>query len=209
MAGRVHRIPQRPAPRAPLTPDGKDAAWSGFADSWRLLAIADHTERMWPGISSGAFAAVCLLTVPGIPLLGVFGYLLAGGHGAELGVLAGVAADVTIATKAAARWSHLAWFAEFDGLVLRQWQTGNEKSDDGIQYFVAIDDGTSAQAWAFPVEGGVFGKLPPGTLVHVQVNPRLNKLLDMKPLRRMPAAPALADAMDPRRPARPGFTGPG
>jgi hypothetical protein len=194
-----------PAALAPFTPSDANVAWSGFADNWRLLPIASSSERVWPGISTGAFAGLVLLAVPGIPLLGVFGYVLGGGHGAELGVLTGVAGDVVIAAKAVAKWSHLPTFAEFDGLVLRQWQVGDEKSDDGIEYFVAVDDGTSAHAWAFSVDSSAFAKLPPGTLAHAKVNPRLNKLIEIQPLRRLPAAPRLAEAIDPR--SRPGESG--
>ena len=195
---------QSPGALAPFTPSDANAAWSGFADNWRLLPIGSSGERVWPGISGGSFVGIVLLAVPGIPLLGVFGYALGGGHGTELAILAGAVADVAIGAKAIAKWSHLPTFAEFDGLVLRQWQVGDEKSDDGIEYFVAVDDGTSAQAWAFSVGSSAFARLPPGTLAHAKVNPRLNKLIEIQPLRRLPAAPRLTDAIDPR--SRPGET---
>lgn len=177
----------------------ENAAWSGYGDSWRQVAIGNTDERIWPGISGGAFIIMVLLLVPGTPILGVVGYILAGGHGAELGVLAALAGNAALTSRAIARFAHLPRFAEFDGLVIRQWQTGNEKSEDGISYFVAVDDGTSAEAWAFPVGEAGYGSMPPGTLVHVRVDPRLHKLLEIEALRQLPVAPLLEPPGDPRR----------
>lgn len=176
----------------------RNAAWSGYGDSWRLVKIGSTDERMWPGISGGAFIIIVLLIIPGIPALGIVGDVLAGGHGAELGVLAAIAGNVALTARAIARFAHLPRFAEFEGLVIRQWQTGNEKSEEGISYFVAIDDGTSAQAWAFPVTEQAYNAMPPGMLVHVTVDPRLHKLLGIEALRQLPVAPLLDPPADPR-----------
>lgn len=175
-----------------------NAAWSGYSDSWRLVPIGSTDERMWPGISGGAFTVMVLLLIPGLPAAGIAGFVLAGGHGAELGVLAAIALDVALTARAIARYSHLPQFAEFDGLVIRQWQTGTENSEDGISYFAAIDDGTSPQAWAFPVPESSYNSMPPGMLVHVRVNPRMHKLLGIEALRQLPVAPLLAPPADPR-----------
>lgn len=175
-----------------------DAAWSGYGDSWRLVPIGSPDERMWPGISGGAFTVMVLLLIPGMPVSGILGYVLAGGHGAELGVLACLAVDAVLTARAVARYADLPRFAEFDGIVIRQWQTGTEKSEDGVRYFVAIDDGTSATAWAFPVTPSSYGSMPPGTLVHVRVNPRIHKLLAIDPLRQLPVAKLLQPPADPR-----------
>jgi len=184
-----------------FTSRDKKAVWSGYGDNWRQLTIRDSTERTWPGLSAGAAAGIGLLIIPGLPLLGVFGYLYAGGgHGTELGLLAGLAAIAAITSKAMSRWAHLPRSAEFDGLVLRQWQEGTEKSEDGIQYYVAVDDGVSEQAWAFSVGSALYARLVPGTIVHTQVNPRLNKLLAIELVRQLPVAPLLDGDADPRDP---------
>lgn len=173
--------------RGPFGGHGKNTAWSGFGDTWRQVTVPDAVERMWPGITAGAFAVLIVLIVPGIPLLGLLGWLsIPGGHGAELGIsLAFVLIIIRFAT-AVGRWRHLPWFAEFDGLILRQWQV---EGDDTITHYVAIDDGISASAWTLEVPGGVASALTPGTLVHARVNPRLNKQLALEPLRRLGPAP--------------------
>jgi hypothetical protein len=181
----------------PLVAAGKDAAWSGYGDSWRLVPIGDHSERMWPGITGGAFGLIVVLIVPGLPLIGVLTFAFAGGPAAKLALLGAVAADLALFMRAVARWSHLPRFAEFDVLVVRQWQVGTEDSEDGPAYYVAVDDGASPRAWAFQVGKST---LAPGTIVHVRVNPRLNKLIGIEPVRQLPAAPLLAETVDPRAP---------
>jgi hypothetical protein len=43
-------------------------------------------------------------------------------------------------------------------------------------------------------------QLTTGTIVHVHVNPRLNKLLSIEPVRQLPVAPLLAETVDPSAP---------
>jgi hypothetical protein len=38
------------------------------------------------------------------------------------------------------------------------------------------------RAWAFSVTAGQYRRFTPGTLVHAQVNPRRNRLLEIAPL---------------------------
>jgi hypothetical protein len=117
------------------------------------------------------------------------------GAAAKLAVLGTVAADAALFARAYRRWAHLPRYAEFDGLVVRQWQMGN--GEDGPDNYVAVDDGASAQAWAFKVGNE---RLTTGTIVHLRVNPRLNKLLSIEPVRHLPVAPLLAETVDPRAP---------
>jgi hypothetical protein len=67
---------------------------------------------------------------------------------------------------------------EFDGQVLRQWEVARA---DGVVHYVAIDDGVRART--FPIASDLFETLIPGALVHAQVDPRRNELLDIRPLR--------------------------
>jgi hypothetical protein len=180
---------------APLTAAGNDAAWSGFGDRWRLVTIGSSSERVWPGITIGAFSRTLLLIVPGLPMIFVLSWVLAGAEAAKLAVLGTVAANAALFARAYSRWAHLPRFAEFDGLVVRQWQTSD--GEDGTDYYVAVDDGASARAWAFKVGND---QLTTGTIVHVQVNPRLNKLLSIGLVRQLPVAPLLAETVDPRAP---------
>ena len=188
-----------PESLAQFTAPGDDTAWSGYGGSWRLVTIGDPDARTWPGLSGGALATFCLLTTPGIPLLAFLGYEVAGGsRGLELGILVGVALDAWVVTGAISRWAHLPRFAEFDGMVLRQWEV--ESTDEATSYYVAVDDGFSSQAWAFEVRGPDYHRLAPGTLAHVRINPRLNKLIDIEATRPPATSPRFAD---PARPADP------
>jgi hypothetical protein len=182
----------------PLTAAGNDAAWSGFGDQWRLVPIGSSTERMWPGITAWAFFLSVWLILPGLPVIFVVSYVLAGAAVAKLAVLGIVAADAALFARALSRWAHLPRFAEFDGLVVRQWEIAN--GEDGTDYYVAVDDGASAQAWAFKVGSHRLQRLTTGTIVRVHVNPRLNKLLSIEPVRQLPVAPLLAETVDPRAP---------
>ena len=177
-AARAAALGANPEALAQFTAPGDGAAWSGYGGNWRLITIGDPAARIWPGLSGWALAACCLLTAPGIPLLAVLGYVVAGGsRGIELGIATGVALDALVLTRGIARWSHLPRFAEFDGIVLRQWEV--ETSDEGTSYYVAVDDGVSPQAWAFEVRAADYRRLAPGTLAHVRINARLNKLIDI------------------------------
>jgi hypothetical protein len=178
---------------APLTAAGNNAAWSGFGDRWRLVAIGSSTERMWPGITTGAFCRSLLMILPGLPMIFVLSWVLAGAAVAKLAVLGTAVADAALFARAYSKWAHLPQFAEFDGLVVRQWQMDN--GEDGPDYYIAVDDGASARAWAFKVGNG---QLTTGTVVHVHANPRLNKLLRIELVRQLPVAPLLAETIDPR-----------
>lgn len=185
-----------PEALARFTAPGDDTAWSGYGGGWRLVTIGDPETRIWPGLSGWALGGFCLLTAPGIPLLAFLGYELAGGsRGIELGIITGVALDALIITRGLSRWAHLPRFAEFDGMVLRQWEV--ESNDEGTSYYVAVDDGFSAQAWAFEVGGADYRKLPPGALAHVRINARLNKLIDISATRPPAMSPRIVDPAEP------------
>jgi hypothetical protein len=47
---------------------------------------------------------------------------------------------------------------------------------------LAIDDGARDRAWAFAVTAEQYHTFTLGTVVHVRVNPRTNRLLDISPL---------------------------
>jgi hypothetical protein len=196
---RAAALGANPEALAQFTAPGDDTAWSGYGAGWRLVTIGDPDARTWPGLSVWALGAFCLLTMPGIPLLAFLGYEVAGGsRGIALGILAGVALDALVVTRGVSRWAHLPCFAEFDGMVLRQWEV--ESSDEGTSYYVAVDDGFTPQAWAFEVRPADYRRLAPGTLAHVQVNARLNKLIDIEATRPPAMSPRIADPAQPADP---------
>jgi hypothetical protein len=196
---RAAALGANPEVLAQFTAPGDDTAWSGYGAGWRLVTIGDPGARTWPGLSAGALAAFCLLTTPGIPLLAFLGYEVAGGsRGIELGILTGVALDALVVTRGVSRWAHLPRFAEFDGMVLRQWEV--ESSDEGTSYYVAVDDGFGPQAWAFEVRPADYHRLAPGTVAHVRINARLNKLIDIEATRPPARSPKIADPAQPADP---------
>jgi hypothetical protein len=196
---RAAALGANPEALAQFTAPGDDTAWSGYGAGWRLVIIGDPGMRTWPGLSAGALAAFCLLTTPGIPLLAFLGYEVAGGsRGIVLGILTGVALDALVVTRGVSRWAHLPRFAEFDGVVLRQWEV--ESSDEGTSYYVAVDDGFDPQAWAFEVRPANYRLLAPGTLAHVRINARLNKLIDIEATRPPAISPKIADPAQPADP---------
>ncbi|HEX3388371.1 MAG TPA: hypothetical protein VHT94_04970 [Streptosporangiaceae bacterium] len=77
-------------------------------------------------------------------------------------------------------------FAEFDGQVIEAWirtETGpDENSQTSYLPCIAIDDGLGDRAWALTVPREDYARFTPGTLVHVQVNPRRNRLLAIRPV---------------------------
>ncbi|HEY7263677.1 MAG TPA: hypothetical protein VH589_19595 [Trebonia sp.] len=195
-SARAAALGANPEALAQFTPPGQDTAWSGYGGGWRLVTVGDAAERIWPGLSGWALGAFCLLTAPGIPLLALAGYELAGGsRGIELGIVAGVALVALVLTRGMSHWTHLPRFAEFDGMVLRQWDV--ESDDEETSYYVAVDDGFSPQAWAFEVRAADYRRLTPGTLAHVRINPRLNKLIGIEAIRPPAASQAIADPAHP------------
>ena len=196
-----------PAALATFASRGKNIAWSSYGEDWRQVTTGDPGERTWPG-SAGLLALVCIIAVPGIPLLAVLGYLLAGGaDGAVFGVVTGIAVETVLISGAVARWTRVPDFTEFDGQVIRQWETTD--GEGGTTRYVAIDDGIRPKAWSFIVNDGAFRQLTPGTPVHAQVNPRRNKLLSAQTFARPPVAPQLAEVVAAqKRAARGGLPDP-
>jgi len=196
---RAAALGANPEALAQFTAPGDDTAWSSYGGGWRLVTIGDPDTRTWPGLSVWALGAFCLLTMPGIPLLAFLGYEVAGGsRGIGLGILTGVALDALVVTRGVSRWAHLPRFAEFDGMVLRQWEV--ESSDEGTSYYVAVDDGFGPETWAFEVRPADYRRLAPGTLAHVRINARLNKLIDIEATRPPAISPKIADPAQPADP---------
>jgi hypothetical protein len=182
---------------APFSAPGKNRVWSGYGEDWRLLAVGNPAQRMWPGLSVGAFRVLVVLAIPGIPVL----VLAAGlaGLGAQWGLLAGLALELAVFIKASAPWLRLPTRAEFEGQVLRQWKVSEGDDETPSSCCVAIDDGAGQQAWALIVTGQDPSSLLPGTLVRATVNPRLNKVISLQPFRPPARAAHLLDPTpDPR-----------
>ena len=177
---------------ASFGPPGQDETWSSFAGHWRPVTIGSPLET--PVLGVGVLAYLCLM-FPVLSVAGVLGFAGvvhgAGGLGLRAGALAVVVGAVLLASRAIARSSRRPTFAEFDGQVIRQWViTGDD--DSPTHLCVAVDDGTSARAWAFAVAAAQYPALTPGTFVHVRINPRRNRPLSVQPTEPAPVAPRLA-----------------
>jgi hypothetical protein len=182
---------------APFTTPGAHRAWSGHGEDWRLVTVGNPAPRVWPGLTRRAAGALYVITLPGAVVLTIITTLA--GLGFKTGLLAALALDVVVFIAATAPWLRLPVRAEFEGQVLRQWDISGDDDEKPWSFCVAIDDGTNPQAWALTVTGHDPATLTPGTVVHVTVNPRLNKVRAINPVR--PAVSAhhlLNPTPDPR-----------
>ncbi len=156
----------------PGAPRGK-AIWSSYGGHWRLITIGDPQP-------------IGALSIVGIVLLTLLPPTLATAvlaHGelraAALGV---IALDAVIAVRLLTKNASVPAFTEFDGLVIEAWTETDSGENSTTQLCLAIDDGVRDRAWAFNVTSEEYRWCTPGTLVHAQVNPRRNKLLDIRPV---------------------------
>jgi hypothetical protein len=171
---------------------GQDETWSSFGGPWRPVTIGSPLETSAPGMGVLAYF---VLMFPVLSITGILGF--AGGvHGVgglalRTCALAVAAGGLLLASRAIARSSRLPTFAEFDGQVIRRWIIQGD-DDSPTYHCVAVDDGTSARAWAFAVAAAQYPALVPGTFVHVRINPRRNRPLSVQPTEPAPVAPRLA-----------------
>jgi len=101
---------------------------------------------------------------------------------AAVGVLA---CDAVIVARLLTKDAGSPAFAEFDGQVIEAWiEEESGENSTTTHLCLAIDDGVRDQAWVFSVTSEQYRVFTPGTLVHAQVNPRRNRLLDLRPLPR-------------------------
>jgi hypothetical protein len=181
------------------------AVWSSYGGRWRQLSIGEPAERSWP--ENPVPVILAALGVPAFSALLVFGTMIVPGAAGMVLVVAATAIGVTGATMfARSRISpeQLPRSAEFSGVVLERW-TWVQKGDEGGDvtcYGVALDDGQRDQAWSFTVDRGQYARLVPGTLVHVTVNPRRNKLIAATVTGRPQLPPEAAAAQKAKLPLR-------
>ena len=143
------------------------------------VPTGDPGERAWPLESSlarvgvGFFFAVlapvliAAVDAPAFP----YGTLVVGAGVASIGL------GCLFAVRRLARYLRVPRFAEFDGLVIGQW---DRDRGEETQYCVAIDDGQRPAAWAFLVSRELYLALRPGMRVHVQVNERRNRPISVQ-----------------------------
>jgi hypothetical protein len=89
-----------------------------------------------------------------------------------VGGVASVGLGCLFAVRRVARYLRVPRFAEFDGVVIGQW---DRERDEVTEYCVAIDDGQRPTAWAFMVSSELYLALRPGMRVHVEIDERRNR----------------------------------
>jgi hypothetical protein len=176
-----------PAAVALYTRPDEDVTWSGYGGRWRQITIGDPLPRTWP--NGGMVWFYVAFAFPAVSVLAVLGTLVvhgAGGHLMQAGALAIVVVGTLLLSGSIAHDNRRPSYAEFDGQVIEAWAKvvkGDENGETTYQC-LAIDDGVRDEAWAVSVSGRRYAALTPGTLVHVIINPRRNKVLDIRPLTR-------------------------
>ena len=162
------------------SPPGK-AIWSSHGGNWRRITIGDPLPRSWFQAGGLGLGLLCLVLLALLPVT-LATFVLA--HGelrvAAVGVMA---CDAVIVTRLLAKDATVPGFAEFDGRVVEAWTEEESGEDTAVTHLcLAIDDGVHDRAWAFSVTAEQYRRFTPGTLVHAQVNPRRNRLLEITPL---------------------------
>jgi hypothetical protein len=151
--------------------------WSGYGGHWREIAIGDPSGRHFGGL-------LFWLSIALLPPV-IAAALVPGGMWRAIAFLLFSCAALA-AFRALAKDLLIPGFAEFDGQVIEAWihtETGpDENSQTSYLPCIAIDDGVRDQAWALTVSPEDYARFTPGTLVHVQVNPRRNRLLAIRPV---------------------------
>jgi hypothetical protein len=158
----------------------RDHVWSSFGGSWHRVLLGQPQAKYVPGplelagitVFGGLFAAGDLL------VLRSYGPLWALGAAVFPGCTWWLCAIWVYGSSA--RAARLPRLAEFDGQILKLW---TEADGDGgaTNYCVAIDDGMRERAWALAVGERTYASSKAGMLVHVQVDPRRNRLVAMSP----------------------------
>lgn len=170
----------------PGDPRGK-VAWSSYGGHWRQITIGDPRPRGWLATGRTLLTLLALLMFALLPPT-IAAAVLAHGE-LRAAAFAVLACDAVIAVLALTKDSGLPTSAEFDGRVIEAWI--EEESGENTTYTyqcLAIDDGVRDRAWVFAVAAEQYRRFTPGTLVHARVNPRRNKLLDIRP-RAVPRGP--------------------
>lgn len=159
-------------------PPGK-ATWSSYGGHWRQVTIGEPRPR---GLieNGGVLLPITALILTALLPPAIATAILAHGELRTL-AFAAMSLDAVIAARLLTRQARIPTMAEFDGRVIEAWiETESGENSDRTYPCLAIDDGVSDRAWAFRVPGETYRMFVPGTLVHVQVNPRHNHLLEIR-----------------------------
>jgi Predicted membrane protein (DUF2207) len=172
-----------PAAVAAFGPDG-DWLWSSFDGSWRRVTVGKPHEPYVPspGLQVGIKILCSLYACMTLVVLEEFGWTWAAVFTLFPGYLLWGAAWAVF--RCAARARRLPPLAEFNGQILKRWTEnipGDENSSEQTMCCIAIDDGTRDEAWTLMISDRVYAGILAGSVVHVRIDPRRNRLLAMCP----------------------------
>jgi hypothetical protein len=173
----------RPAEQEP-TLTQRSLTWSGQSGQWRQIRIGNPAKREVAGPVTGFFLALGLPAVSFLAIGGTFWAQGATRLQMQAGAVLVVCAGAVVIWLADLRDNAIPDFAEFDGVIIRQWLRDDSDPDSASRKMtpcLAIDDGARETSWAFEVSPEQYARFTAGTLVHVQANPRRNVLRDLRP----------------------------
>jgi hypothetical protein len=170
--------------------------WSSFGGSWHRVTLGSTLAKFVPGPGVLLLLAVCSLPFAGI-------VLLAGEDSPKWALLAAVFPGCVWwgpawwVCASAARAARLPAEVEFDGQILRLWTEASGDEGQGRDCCIAIDDGVRDRAWSMRIGEHTYSKCRAGMVVHVRIDPRANRLLDISAAGGVAAWPAAADTWPP------------
>jgi hypothetical protein len=174
---------------AAFAPDAdRGHVWSSFGGSWHRVTLGSTLARFAPGPGM-----LLLVTLFCLPFAGVV--LLAGEDSPKYALIAVLFPGIvwwgpaSWVYASAARAARLPRVVEFDGQILRLWTEASGDESQGRDCCIAIDDGVRGRAWAMRIGDHTYHKCRAGQVVHVRIDPRANRLLDMSAAGTWPVSP--------------------
>jgi predicted membrane protein DUF2207 len=157
----------------------RNHVWSSFGGSWHRVVLGTPQAKYVPGTLelAGITAFGVLFAAGDLLVLRSYGLLWALGAAVFPGCTWWLCAIWVYGSSA--RAARLPRLAEFDGQILKLWTEADGEA--GTSYCLAIDDGMRERAWALAVGERTFASSKAGMLVHVQVDPRRNRLVALSP----------------------------
>ena len=173
---------------APLPPD---QVWSSYGGRWHTVKIGSFTGPS-RGRPYGAIRLVVAGVIPFYPLL-----LMGRSTGSETGRLLPYAPLALVGALLLFRWLpaylrnlRVPAHQQITGQVVKRWTFVEEDADDKrkTRFCCCVDDGTSAEGWAFLISKAQYKELHTGDVVSVSFNPRWHKVKRLQAV--APASPA-------------------
>jgi hypothetical protein len=154
--------------------------WSSYGGSWHRVVVGSPHERFVPRpIMLGYCVALCcMFACMVLAIRQIGGVKWAAVFALFPGVIFWGTSGWVFRCWSRAR--QLPQQVDFDGQVLRKWtdiESGDGDNPSYTIWCIAIDDGVHEQAWSFIVSPATYESISAGAIVHIQADPRRNRLL--------------------------------